>query len=389
MIIRNYPITTDNVKNVGGKDMILTRMVNHYSALSHVKPIVDTKAPHPPVKKTPHEKKGDLYRKEEFLNVREAYRKVANVKPYVDNKKPDTYDIKHKNVFKPIKEKYADIEHLRTLKAMSKRILSIGKMHERKKNRFDPISNPTYFFMNALGKRDPKNEATKLISLKNLNEKYKHLNEEKRNKLLLGEEVYDAVEDIDVDNWLNKCNKNITRPKSALNNNKNKFNENNNFNANNNNNIGMNSTLMEYNPEKFAKIHKFNRDNEGEKIIKRRKQKEEEKNRKLQNTNNKSVNSSINSSKTKAMTFQNKINKGMILGEIPIYKDIEPNGENNSIKQFHSDILQFIIKNNIFRDKDFDVLIEELVKKNKGIKNVGRTFIERIVLEIKNDLETA
>ena len=389
MIIRNYPITTDNVKNVGGKDMILTRMVNHYSALSHVKPIVDTKAPHPAVKKTPHEKKGDLYRKEEFHNVREAYKKVANVKHYVDNKKPDTYDIKHKNVFKPIKEKYADIEHLRTLKAMSKRILSIGKMHERKKNRFDPISNPTYFFMNALGKRDPKNEATKLISLKNLNEKYKHLNEEKRNKLLLGEEVYDAVEDIDVDNWLNKCNKNITRPKSALNNTKNKFNENNNFNPNNNNNIGMNSTLMEYNPEKFAKIHKFNRDNEGEKIIKRRKQKEEEKNRKIQNKSNKSVNSSINSSKIKAMTFQNKINKGMILGEIPIYKDIEPNGENNSIKQFNSDILQFIIKNNIFRDKDFDVLIEELVKKNKGIKNVGRTFIERIVLEIQNDLETA
>ena len=389
MIIRNYPITTDNVRNVGGKDMILTRMVNHYSALSHIKPIVDTKAPHPAVKKTPHEKKGDFYRKEQFHNVREAYRKVANAKHLVDNKKPDTYDIKHKNTFKSIKEKYTEIEHLRTLKAMSKRILSIGKMHERKKNRFDPISNPTYFFMNALGKRDPKNEATKLISLKNLNEKYKHLNEEKRNKLLLGEEIYDAVDDIDVDNWVNKCNKKITRPKSALNNNKNKFNENNNFNANINNNIGMNSTLMEYNPEKFAKIHKFNRDNEGEKIVKRRKQKEEEKNLKMQNKNNKSMNSSINSSKTKSMTFQSKINKGMILGEIPLYKEIEPNGENNSIKQFHSDILQFIIRNHIFRDQDFNVLIEELIKRNKGNKNVARTFIERIVLEIRDDLETS
>ena len=105
MIIRNYPITTDNVRNVGGKDMILTRMVNHYSALSHIKPIVDTKAPHPAVKKTPHEKKGDFYRKEQFHNVREAYRKVANAKHLVDNKKPDTYDIKHKNTFKSIKEK--------------------------------------------------------------------------------------------------------------------------------------------------------------------------------------------------------------------------------------------------------------------------------------------
>ena len=44
MIVRNYPITTDNVRNVGGKDMILTRMVNHYSALSKAKPVVDDKS---------------------------------------------------------------------------------------------------------------------------------------------------------------------------------------------------------------------------------------------------------------------------------------------------------------------------------------------------------
>ena len=380
MIIRNYPITTDNVRNVGGKDMILTRMVNHYSALSRIKPIVDTKAPHPAVKKTPHEKKGDLYRREQFHNVREAYKKVSNVKHYVDDKKPDTYNIKHKNVFKSIKEQYADVEHLRTLKAMSKRILSIGKMHERRKNRYDPIYNPTYFFMNALGKRDPKNEATKLISLKNLNEKYKYLNREKRNKLLLGNDVYDAVEDIDVDNWNQKCKKNITRPKSALNKNNNYLNENNNYNIEKK---GINSTLLEYNPEKFAKIHKFNRENEGEKIIQRRKQKEEEKNKK-----NKSISKSINTSKNKSMTFQSKINKGLLLDQIPLYKEIEPNGENNSISQFQNDILQFIIKNNIFRDQDFDVLIEEIIKKNFGNKNVTRMLIERIVLDIKNELET-
>ena len=380
MIIRNYPITTDNVRNVGGKDMILTRMVNHYSALSRIKPIVDTKAPHPAVKKTPHEKKGDLYRREQFHNVREAYKKVSNAKHYVDDKKPDTYNIKHKNVFKSIKEQYADVEHLRTLKAMSKRILSIGKMHERRKNRYDPIYNPTYFFMNALGKRDPKNEATKLISLKNLNEKYKYLNREKRNKLLLGNDVYDAVEDIDVDNWNQKCKKNITRPKSALNKNNNYLNENNNYNIEKK---GINSTLLEYNPEKFAKIHKFNRENEGEKIIQRRKQKEEEKNKK-----NKSISKSINTSKNKSMTFQSKINKGMLLAQIPLYKEIEPNGENNSISQFQNDILQFIIKNNIFRDQDFDVLIEEIIKKNFGNKNVTRMLIERIVLDIKNELET-
>ena len=130
-------------------------------------------------------------------------------------------------------------------------------------------------------------------------------------------------------------------------------------------------------------IHKFNRENEGEKIIQRRKKKEEEKNRK-----NKTIVSSMNASKSKPMTFRSKINKGMLLDEIPIYKEIEPNGENNSLIQFHTDILQFIIKNNVFKDEDFNILIEELVKKNSGNRNVTRSVIERIVLEIKNDLET-
>ena len=383
MIIRNYPITTDNVRNVGGKDMILTRMVNHYSALSQIKPVVDTKAPHPRIKKTPHEIKGDLYRREQFHNVREAYKKVSNVQHYVDDKKPVTYDMKPKNNFKSVKEKYADIEHLRTLKAMSQRILSIGKMHERRKNRYDPISNPTYFFMNALGKRDPKNEATKLISLKNLNEKYKNLNKAERNKLLLGSEVYDAVEDIDVDNWIQKCKKNITRPKSAVNKNKNKNKDNINNNTNYDvNKKGTNSTLVEYNPEKFMQIHKFNRENEGEKIIQRRKKKEEEKNKKNKST------SSFNTTKSKSMTFKSKINKGMLYEQIPLYKEIEPNGENNSLMQFHTDILQFIIQNNVFKDEDFNILIEQLMKKNASNKNVTRAIIERIVSEIKTDLET-
>ena len=383
MIIRNYPITTDNVRNVGGKDMILARMVNHYSALSQIKPVVDTKAPHPRIKKTPHEIKGDLYRREQFHNVREAYKKVSNVQHYVDDKKPVTYDMKPKNNFKSVKEKYADIEHLRTLKAMSQRILSIGKMHERRKNRYDPISNPTYFFMNALGKRDPKNEATKLISLKNLNEKYKNLNKAERNKLLLGSEIYDAVEDIDVDNWIQKCKKNITRPKSAVNKNKNKNKDNINNNTNYDvNKKGTNSTLVEYNPEKFMQIHKFNRENEGEKIIQRRKKKEEEKNKKNKST------TSFNTTKSKSMTFKSKINKGMLYEQIPLYKEIEPNGENNSLMQFHTDILQFIIQNNVFKDEDFNILIEQLMKKNASNKNVTRAIIERIVSEIKTDLET-
>ena len=378
MIVRNYPITTDNVRNVGGKDMILSRMVNHYSALSEAKPVVDTKSPQPKVKKTPHEIKGDLFRREQFHNVREAYKKVSNAKSYIDNKEPTTFKKKRKNCFKSVKEKYEDIEHLRTLKAMSKRILSIGKMHERKKNRFDPIANPTYFFLNAQ-KRDSNNEATKLISLKNLNAKLKVMNEDKKNKLLLGNTVYEAVNNIDVDNWIQKCNKNITRPKSAVNNyNKSYYdNEKNRKNKK----LKNNAILEEYNPEKFMKIHKFNRENEGDKIVKRRQKKKAEEEK--ANLKNKNVN---NISKPSSMTLKSKINKGLLIEQIPIYIDDEPNGEDYAFNKFNDDVRQFIIVNNIYRDEDYDVLIEELAKKNNK-KNLARTTIEKTVLDIKNALD--
>ena len=380
MIVRNYPITTDNVKNVGGKDMILTRMVNHYSALSQAKPVIDTKAPHPPVKKTKHEIKGDLYRREQFHNVREAYKKVSNVKCYVDNKKPVTYDMKPKNHFKSIKEKYENIEHLRTLKAMSKRILSIGKMHERKKNRFDPIYNPTYFFLNAQSRKDPKkNDAIKLIGLQNLNERYKYLNEKERNRLLLGDTVYDAIDDIDIDKFIQKPNKNKNRPRSAA---QNHFNDSYCDNIDNikkkKKNMKNNPILEEYNPKKYIKIHEFNRENEGDKIVKRRKMKKSEEEK------NKSKNS-YNMSQTKSLTLKNKINQGL---KVPIYIENEENGENQSMKKFEEDIKQFVIDNNIYRDEDFDFFIEELVKQNKNNQKITRNKIKEIILNIKIYLES-
>jgi len=360
---RNYPITTDNVKTFGGKHMILSRMVSHYSALANAKPIIDNRPPHPPVKKTPHEIKKDLFRKEEFHNVREAYKKVSSAKVHIDNKKPVTFNMKPKNCFKSVKERYEEIEHLRTLKAMSKRILSIGKMHERKKNFHDPIVNPSYFFLNSQNKRDPKNEATKLISLKNLNEKYRNLNEKARNKLLLGNSVYEAIDDVDIGNWVQKCKKNINRPKSAI--------------QNNYKNYEKNSNLKEYDPGKFMKIHKFNRENEGEQIVKRRnKKKEEEKNK-----------NSIKTSSKKFLNLKTKIIKGLIINQIPIYnEEEEQNGNDKSLNQFIIDVRQFIIDNNIYRDEDFDVLIEELIKKNKQ-KNINKSIIEKTVLDIKDDLE--
>ena len=201
----------------------------------------------------------------------------------------------------------------------------------------------------------------------------------KKNKLLLGNIVYEAVNNIDVDNWQQKCNKNITRPKSAFIN----YNKSNYDNEKNrkNKNLKNNAILEEYNPEKFMKIHKFNRENEGDKIVKRRQKKKAEEEK--ANLKNKNVN---NISKSNSMTLKSKINKGLLIEQIPIYLDNEPNGEDYAFNKFNDDVRQFIIVNNIYRDEDYDVLIEELAKKNNK-KNLARTTIEKTVLDIKNALD--
>ena len=350
MIVRNYPITTDNVKNVGGKDMILSRMVNHYTALTKAKSVIDTRKPHPAIKKTNHEIKKDLYKKEEFHNVREAYKKISSTKHYIDNKEPDTFNMKRKNFNKPIKEKYDEIEHLRTLKAMTKRIFSLGKMHERKKNRYDPICNPTYFFRDANQKQNQHDEAMKLISLKNLNEKLKKMNEKEKNKLLLGNTIYEAVENIDVDNWNQICKKQMQqqRPKSVI---------------NKKNQIITNPIHLEYNPEKYIQIHKFNRENDGEKIMKKYK------NQKKKGSAPKNI--------------KNKIQ----YDKLPIYNDNDVNGIDNAESEFIDNVRQFIIENDIYTDQNFNELVQKLVEKNKDCKNISKYQIQKIVLDIKSFLE--
>lgn len=353
MIKRNYPVFTGDVKNLGGKDMVLSRMVNHYNALTKAKPVVNTSKPHPGVKKTSHEIKKDLYKKEEFHNVREAYKKISTVKHYVDNKMPETYKMKPKNCYKSIKEKYDEVEHLRTLKAMTKRILSIGKMHERKKNRYDPIANPTYIFRDCNEKQKMDNDAIKLISLKELNEKLRKMNDKERNKLLLGKTVYDAINDIDVDNWNKNCKKQM-RPKSAMN-----------IKKNNNNDIIYNPIHLEYNPEKYIKIHQFNRENEPEKLMENYNKQKKEKNKSSKIANNK-INFSL----------------------LPVYNDNDANGIDSAENEFITKVRQFIIDNNIYTDDNFKILLRELIEKNKDCKNITKAEIERIVNDIKEFLES-
>ncbi len=95
---------------------------------------------------------------------------MANVRPQVKCDKPFTFEMGRKLTLQNAKEKFEDFEHVRRLNAMSKRILSLGKPHERRKNQHDPVANPAYFF------RKPGDEkAIKLVALDKFHEKLKEI----------------------------------------------------------------------------------------------------------------------------------------------------------------------------------------------------------------------
>ena len=323
---RQYPITTDNVNNLGGKELILKRMVNHYAALTKIKPRIDMSKPFELNKdREPLALYQDIKFHEEYLNVRETYKKVSKVKPYIDNKKPETMGYKKTNQYRSCKEKYDDIEHKRRLEAMSKRILSLGKPHERKKNKDDPIANPTYFF------RSPNidEKSTQLISLQELSEKYKKLNEKEKNKLLLNDVVYKTINQ----NKRTSTNKRVNtdyRPKTTTGNKK--------------------KTLhIDIDPQKYIDIHLHNR---------------EKKDTNYYETEPKKIN-----------TNQKLLNNGL---RYPIY--------HGNDKQFEKDIIQFIIDNNVASEENFDCFERKLIKRNKDVNGIPR-LVKSIIQNVKDNLD--
>jgi hypothetical protein len=155
----------NDVKTMGGKEAVLNRMVNHYKTLATVKSKIDIT---PPFRLSPRNNtdiQTRMVKCQEFHNVRHTYKGVSKVKPRIDNTNPQTLNIIKSTGHKQ-SEQYEDTEHIRRLNAMSKRMLSLGKPHERKKNINDPISHPTYFF-----RKPGDKDAVKLVDLETFNKK--------------------------------------------------------------------------------------------------------------------------------------------------------------------------------------------------------------------------
>lgn len=335
---RNNPITTDNVKNLGGKDIILHRMVNHYSALTQAKAKIDLQPPFEFDKDKFAQNKATNVRErnlKEFHNVRETYKKVSSVKPYIDNSKPETLKVKPKGKYKSCKEQYDNMEHLRILEAMSKRIMSLGKPHERKKNKDDPLAHPTFFFRSRnIGKDKDSQKATKLISLDTLNQRLKELD----NKMLLSNTIYKTIGQ--KGNVLNE------RAKSSLNRRA--------------QTAKKPSYYVDIDPEKYIKIHKQNRGdvNYQDKYNTQRRDKE--------------------------MT-QNETNRTSGVKRLMRKKMIYPLYDNDE-NEFKEDITQFIIENRIVLDDEFEYITKEIINKNIN-NNITKEKIEEIINKIKTTLD--
>lgn len=340
---KQYPITTDNIKDIGGKDMILKRMVNHYVAIANVKAKIDIQPPLEHISKTRTNLKNAIDYKEEYHNVRETYKKVSSIGPMVDNKKPFTFDKKPKGKYNSCKERYENMEHVRCLEAMSKRILSIGKPHERKKNQQDPLANPTYFF-----RKPEDSDAMKVITLNKLHKKLKELNDKEHNKLLLGGTIYKSLGKpvpVTQENPLRAQSayagslagkrRNTKDPKKIL--------------------------AVDIDPEKYIKIHKNNRDVEGKTIGNKTK---EENKSKMSQSKSRHVQSIENNKK------------------IPLYEQDELDAE----KKFKDRIIQLIIEYKIFSDEDFSIFYNQLKQANCPDR-LTEGNLEKIVYHIKNILD--
>mmetsp|Transcript_19221 Transcript_19221/g.35153 ORF Transcript_19221/g.35153 Transcript_19221/m.35153 type:complete len:252 (-) Transcript_19221:3875-4630(-) len=143
-----------SLSNLGGRKTIVDHMNNHYVALMTVKPTIsirDQPKTHiDSISKPSHTR--DLMKQDKQLEeVRETFKRVANRKsPKIDAARPETFSMAEKlSQYRNRRKKAGWSEHWSNIKHMQRRINDIGSVQERKKNPFDPITNPALFYTRA------------------------------------------------------------------------------------------------------------------------------------------------------------------------------------------------------------------------------------------------
>lgn len=132
-------------RNEGGKTQIFEHMVKHQENLIKMKPMVKSQIKN--VSKVIVAKKAKKKDFHEFDEVIESFKRAATVKGNNLSKPPETLEIKHMLTKKKGSENdFIKQQHKLNLESQKRRIASLGTMNQRKKNNFDPVANPVYFY---------------------------------------------------------------------------------------------------------------------------------------------------------------------------------------------------------------------------------------------------
>jgi hypothetical protein len=86
-----------------------------------------------------------------FAEQRETFKRIANVKTgYTDHGAPKSFTRAQKmsqnKRQKMFTSSYHQMEHMKNLASLNRRMNEVGSKQDRKKNPFDPIGNPVFFF---------------------------------------------------------------------------------------------------------------------------------------------------------------------------------------------------------------------------------------------------
>ena len=156
---------TPDIRNIGGRKAITDIMSNHYQKMDNIRPILNTRESPKEISKT--------------IKFPSVIEKLTNhVRIHIATSSSTT---KRRRLSKLNQTKMVD--HYNNIKHMQRRIRDIGsvrtiQLNERKKNRFDPISNPVLFFRDD-GNNSPvltTNYVRKLLQPPKTSSVYDHIN---------------------------------------------------------------------------------------------------------------------------------------------------------------------------------------------------------------------
>ena len=148
-------VGVDHLENLGGQEIYVRRMLAHQRRMAAVQPVMTPETMKPfkgfsgGTRRTPKPVANPTHRRDEFNEVREAWRRIIGVKGSVDSHRrlsPDERLAKHlssnRRAHVCSTQAHVDKAHAAELHHLRRRIANGESLVERKKNKLDPTLYP-------------------------------------------------------------------------------------------------------------------------------------------------------------------------------------------------------------------------------------------------------